>query len=84
VSIREGVLVDGYLYSHTGRSVIVHINATMEQKYTFDDAVAAAEALREISAGHEEGAAAILCAAALDGLSNQELEGLCERFGVEV
>jgi len=84
VSIREGVLVDGYLYSHTGRSVIVYINDTMEHKYTFDDAVAAAEALREISAGHEEGAAAILCAAALDGLSNQELEGLCERFGVEV
>ena len=84
MSIREGVLVDGYLYSHTGRSVIVYINDTMEHKYTFDDAVAAAEALREISAGHEEGAAAILCAAALDGLSNQELEGLCERFGVEV
>jgi hypothetical protein len=56
----------------------------MERKDTFDDAVAAAEALREISAGHEEAAAAILCAAGLDGLSNQELEGLCERFGVEV
>jgi hypothetical protein len=56
----------------------------MERKYTFDDAVAAAGALREISAGHEEAAAAILCAAGLDGLSNQELEGLCERFGVEV
>jgi hypothetical protein len=64
--------------------VIVRNSATMERKYTFDDAVAAAEALREISAGHEEAAAAILCAAGLDGLSNQELEGLCERFGVEV
>jgi hypothetical protein len=64
--------------------VIVHNDATMERKYTFDDAVAAAEALREISAGHEEAAAAILCAAGLEGLSNQELEGLCELFGVEV
>jgi hypothetical protein len=84
VSIREGVLIDSYLYSHTGHSVIVHNDATMERKYTFDDAVAAAEAVREISAGHEEAAAAILCAARLEGLSNQELEGLCELFGMEV
>jgi hypothetical protein len=55
----------------------------MKRRYTFDDALAAAEALREISAGHEEAAAAVLNAARLDGLSNDELEGLCERFGVE-
>lgn len=35
----------------------------MERSYTFNDAVAAAQALREISAGHEEAAAAILSAA---------------------
>jgi len=56
----------------------------MERKCAFDDAVAAAEALREISSGHEEAAAAILRAAGPEGLSNQELEGLCELFGVEV
>jgi hypothetical protein len=56
--------------------VIVHNDATMDRKYTFGDAVAAAEALREISAGHEEAAAATLCAAGLEGLTNQELEGL--------
>jgi len=55
----------------------------MERKYTSDDAAAAAEALREISAGHEEAAAVILGAAGLDGLSNQELEALCARFGLE-
>jgi hypothetical protein len=55
----------------------------MERKYTSDDAIAAAEALREISAGHEEAAAAILGAAGLDRLSNQELEALCARFGLE-
>jgi len=43
VSIREGILTEGYLYSHTGHSVIVHNGAAIERKYTFDDAVAAAE-----------------------------------------
>jgi hypothetical protein len=84
VSTHEGVLTDSQPYSHSGYSVIVRINVIMERKDTFDDAVAAAEALREISAGHEEAAAAILRAAGLEALSNQELEGLCERFGVEV
>jgi hypothetical protein len=56
----------------------------VERKYTYDDALAAAGALREISAGHEEAAAAILSAAGLEWLSNHELEALCERFGVEV
>lgn len=48
---------------------------------TFDDALAAAEALAEISAGHENAAAAVLGAARLDALSNAELEALCRRFG---
>jgi hypothetical protein len=56
----------------------------VERKYTSDDAVAAGETLREISAGHEEAAAAILSAAGLDRLSNEELEALCARFGLEV
>ena len=43
VSTRERVLTEGYLYSHTGHSVIVHNGAAIERKYTFDDAVAAAE-----------------------------------------
>jgi hypothetical protein len=55
----------------------------MKRGYTFDDALAAAEALREISAGHEEAAAAVLNAAWRDGLSNAELADLCDRFGVE-
>jgi len=55
----------------------------MERRYTLDDAVVAAEALREISAGHEKAAAAILDAAGLGGLSNDELEDLCRQFGVD-
>ena len=51
--------------------------------FSYDDALAAAEALREISAGHEEAAQAVLNAAGLDGLDNAELEALCEQFGVE-
>lgn len=45
----------------------------MEHRYTVDDAVVAAEALREISVGH----AAILDAAGLGGLSNDELKDPC-------
>jgi hypothetical protein len=56
----------------------------VKRRFTFDDALAAAEALREISAGREEAALAVLNAAGLDGLSNEELEELCDRFGVEV
>ena len=56
----------------------------MERKFTFADALAAAEALREISVGHEDAAQAVLNAAGLDALSNAELEALCDRFGVEV
>jgi hypothetical protein len=50
----------------------------------FDDAVAAAGALREISAGHLEAAEAILSAAGLEDLADVDLEALCARFGVEV
>ena len=56
----------------------------MKHRFTLDDAVAAAAALREIEAGHEEAAAAILATAGLDRLSNEELEALCARFGLEV
>ena len=51
---------------------------------TTDDALTAAEALREASAGHGDAALVVLTAAGLDALSNAELEALCERFGVEV
>jgi hypothetical protein len=50
---------------------------------TYDDALTACEALAEISAGHEEGAAEVLAAARLDHLSNAELEALVARFGAE-
>lgn len=56
---------------------------TTARPFTYDDALAAAEALREISAGHEESAAAVLEAARLDHLSNVELEALADRFGTE-
>lgn len=55
----------------------------MERSYTEDDAVAAAEALREIAAGHADAAEAVLSAAGLEGLDDAELEALCARFGVE-
>jgi hypothetical protein len=55
----------------------------MGRSYTYDDALAAAEALRQISAGHEQAAQAVLDGAGLDGLSNEQLEGLCDQFGVE-
>jgi hypothetical protein len=50
---------------------------------TFDDALAAAEALREVSAGHEDAAQAVLAAGRLDALTNAELEALCARFGAD-
>jgi len=53
------------------------------RSYIFNDAVAAAQALREISTGHEEAAAAILSAAGLDGLGNDGLEDPCTRFSGE-
>jgi hypothetical protein len=50
---------------------------------TIDDAFAASEALREISAGHEDAAAAVIAHARLDALTNADLEALCARFGTE-
>ena len=55
----------------------------MGRSYTYDDALAAAEALRQISAGHEQAAQAVLDGAGLDALSNEQLEALCDQFGVE-
>jgi hypothetical protein len=55
----------------------------MDRKFTLDDALAAAEALREISAGHEDAAQAVLNAAGLNGLDKADLEALCEQCGVE-
>ncbi len=57
---------------------------TTARPLTYDDALAAAEALREISAGHEDAAAVVLAAARLDDLANAGLEALCRRFGAEV
>ena len=45
--------------------------------------MAAAQALREISTGHEEAAAAILSAADLDELGTDGLKNPVNRFGVE-
>jgi hypothetical protein len=59
------------------------IGRPVERKYTYDDALAAAEALREISAAHEEAAQAILTGAGLDALSTEELEAVCDQFGTE-
>lgn len=49
--------------------------------FTFDDALCAREALAEIDAGHEEGAAVVLVSARLSDLTNAELAALCARFG---
>jgi hypothetical protein len=78
VSIREGILTEGYLYSHTGHSVIVHNGAAMEGKYTFDDAVAAAETLGEISAGYEEAAAATFWTAGAQRAEQPGTQGGCK------
>jgi hypothetical protein len=51
--------------------------------YTLEDAVNAAAVLAEVSACHEEGAERLACMTGLDALSNEELEALCEAFGVE-
>ena len=45
----------------------------MARSYTVNNPVAATRALREISAGHEKAATAILSAASLDGLGNDRL-----------
>ena len=50
--------------------------------YTLEDAVNAAAVLAEVSAGHPDGAEQLAGQMALDGLSNEELEALCDTFGV--
>lgn len=52
--------------------------------YTEDDAIAAAEALREADAGHEAAAEALLAASGLGHLSDDQLLALCDRFGAEI
>lgn len=64
----------------TATVVIVQIRS---QVYTVDDAIGASAVLAEVSAGHEEGAGRLAVQAGLDGLANDELEALCEAFGVE-
>ena len=65
-------------------TIVTTWNPASERLLTFDDAIAAAEALAEISAGHEEAAQAVLCAARLDALTNAELEALTSRFSADV
>lgn len=56
----------------------------MERQLTVDDAVAAAEVLRELDAGHEHAAYAVAVAYGLDGMVAEMLEHLCATFDVEV
>jgi len=51
---------------------------------TVDDAVAAAEILRETYAGHEGAALDLATESRLEDLLTPELEALCAAFGVEV
>jgi hypothetical protein len=64
---------------YTGR----HRRQAAARLLTYDDALAAGQALAEISAGHEDAAHAVLCAARLDALSNAELEALASQFGAD-
>lgn len=52
--------------------------------FTVDDAISASAVLAEVSAGHEEAAERLACQCGLEGLSGEELEALCEAFGVEI
>lgn len=52
--------------------------------YTEDDAVAAAEALREADAGHEAAAEALLLNADLGDLTDEQLRDLADLFGAEI
>lgn len=54
-----------------------------DRKLTVDDAVNAAEVLRELDAGHEHAAYAVAVAHGLDGMVAEVLEYLCIQFGVE-
>ena len=52
--------------------------------YTLEDAISAAAVLAEVQAGHEDGAQRLAIQSALDDLSVEEMEALCEAFGVEI
>jgi hypothetical protein len=54
------------------------------RRLTIDDAVAAAQVLRELDAGHEDAAFATAVEYSLDGLDAEMLEHLCDTFGVEI
>ncbi len=55
-----------------------------DRQLTIDDAVNAAEVLRELDAGHEHAAYAVAVAYGLDGMVAEVLEHLCIMFDVEV
>ena len=55
-----------------------------DRQLTTDDAVNAAEVLRELDAGHEDAAWAAAVAHGLDGMVAEMLEHLCATFDVEV
>lgn len=57
---------------------------SMERLLTVDDAIVAAEVLRELDAGHEGSAFALAAMGHVDDLTTTELETLCAVFGVEV
>jgi len=50
---------------------------------TYDDATAAAEILREISAGHEEAADRLMFTSGLGDLDVADLEHVCRRYDVD-
>ena len=56
---------------------------TAARPLAFDDALAAAEILREISAGHEHAADALAIASGLGDMDAADLDALCARFGTE-
>lgn len=52
--------------------------------YTEDDAIAAAEIIREADAGHEAAAEALLLNADLGDLTDDQLRDLADLFGAEI
>jgi len=52
--------------------------------YILADAINAAAVLAEVSAGHEDGAQRLAIQSALEDLAVEEMEALCEAFGVEI
>lgn len=54
------------------------------RQLTIDDAVAAAQVLRELDAGHEDAAFATAVEYGLDDLVAEVLEHLCDTFDIEI